>query len=49
MDGADWLRRYSLADREQASAQSWPNGPVKMFVGFAAGGIDRHHRARYRP
>ena len=22
----------------QASAQSWPNGPVKMFVGFAAGG-----------
>jgi tripartite-type tricarboxylate transporter receptor subunit TctC len=27
-----------LASVIEASAQSWPNGPVKMFVGFAAGG-----------
>ena len=27
-----------LASAMQASAQGWPNGPVKMFVGFAAGG-----------
>jgi tripartite-type tricarboxylate transporter receptor subunit TctC len=27
-----------FASATQASAQSWPNGPVKMFVGFAAGG-----------
>ena len=27
-----------LAGIQQAPAQSWPNGPVKMFVGFGAGG-----------
>jgi tripartite-type tricarboxylate transporter receptor subunit TctC len=26
------------ASAQSAPAQSWPNGPVKMFVGFAAGG-----------
>jgi tripartite-type tricarboxylate transporter receptor subunit TctC len=27
-----------LAGGQEVSAQNWPNGPVKMFVGFGAGG-----------
>jgi tripartite-type tricarboxylate transporter receptor subunit TctC len=26
------------ASAQSAPTSSWPNGPVKMFVGFAAGG-----------
>ena len=41
MTRSKWLALAAvllLTGTQQAPAQSWPNGPVKMFVGFTAGG-----------